>query len=125
MNLNVVPFSVRLPTGYSFPTGGAGAQAPQASSASVSSQMTAGGPAPGATDVIAFSNSWKSGAITAQAGDTYRMGDLFKGSTTSGQPVAGYRVALGGAGGQLLLDGVDVAGRSSFTADEFAHLTFV
>jgi hypothetical protein len=64
------------------------------------------------------------GNFTAIAGDIYRLGDLFKGTASTGQTVAGYRVALGGGSGQLLLNNVDVSGRTSFTADEFAHLTY-
>ena len=71
------------------------------------------------------------GNFTAQSGDAYRMSDLFKGGTSDGQTIAGYRVALGGAsyGGRLILDTTDgpkdVTGRTSFTADEFARLSYV
>ncbi|MBS0644508.1 MAG: hypothetical protein JSS43_31970 [Proteobacteria bacterium] len=65
------------------------------------------------------------GNFTARPGDSYRMGDLFKASAPAGQSLFGYHVALTGSGGQLLLNGQDVSGRSSFSAEEFAHLSFV
>ncbi len=68
------------------------------------------------------------GNFTAQAGDSYRMGGLFKAGAASGQTIAGYRVALGdgdGTGGQLWLGGNNVTGQTDFTADEFAQLTYV
>ena len=65
------------------------------------------------------------GNFTAAAGDVYRLGDLFHGSASTGQAIAGYRIALGGDGnGTLTLNGTDVSSRTSFTADEFAHLTY-
>jgi hypothetical protein len=63
------------------------------------------------------------GNFTAVADDTYRLGSLFKGSAPAGQSIAGYRVAMGG-GGQLLLDGLDVSDRTSFTATEFGRLSY-
>ncbi|HYZ25170.1 MAG TPA: hypothetical protein VE690_23780, partial [Rhodopila sp.] len=120
MSLGVVPFAVPLPPGYSLPGDAAGTSA-----AAGLSQASAGATASAPTDVVSLSNSWNSGTVTAVAGDTFRVNDLFKASAVSGQSVLGYHVALGGNGGQLLLNGVDVSTRSSFTADEFAHLTFV
>ena len=69
------------------------------------------------------------GNFTAVTGDIYRMSDLFKASAPTGQTIAGYRVALGAwltaIGGELQLNGEPVTdGRTSFTADEFAHLTY-
>jgi hypothetical protein len=64
------------------------------------------------------------GNFTAAAGDVLSLSALFKASAPTGKTVAGYRVALGGGGGKLLLNGGDVADRTSFTADEFAHLTY-
>ena len=63
-------------------------------------------------------------AFTSVAGDTYRLGSLFQGVAPAGQAIAGYRVAMGDGGGQLLLDDQDVSGRTSFTADEFGHLSY-
>jgi hypothetical protein len=66
------------------------------------------------------------GNFTAKAGDSYRMSELFKATASTGQTLAGYRVALGDGGdGQLLLVGEDVTGRTDFTADEFRQLTYV
>jgi hypothetical protein len=66
------------------------------------------------------------GNFTAVTGETYRMGDLFKGSAPAGQTVAGYRVALGAGGGQLWLNGNDVTGQTTpFTANDFRQLTYV
>jgi hypothetical protein len=67
------------------------------------------------------------GNFTAVAGQLYRLDDLFHGQAPSGQTVAGYRIALsdaGTGGGQLLLNGQPVNGKTSFTATEFAHLTY-
>jgi predicted RNA binding protein YcfA (HicA-like mRNA interferase family) len=65
------------------------------------------------------------GNFTADANDVFRLSDLFHAQTgTSGTATAGYRVALGDGGGQLLLNGTDVTSRTSFTADEFARLTY-
>jgi hypothetical protein len=69
------------------------------------------------------------GNFTAKAGDIYRMSDLFKASAPAGQTIAGFRVALGGVasgGGKLQLNGTDIVpARTSFSADEFAHLTYI
>ena len=65
------------------------------------------------------------GNFTAVTGDVYRMSDLFKGHAPTGQTIAGYRVALGGdTGGTLRLGDEDVSARTSFTAAEFAQLTY-
>ena len=67
------------------------------------------------------------GNFTAETGGSYRLNDLFQASASSGQTIAGYRVALsdGGAGsGQLLLNGQPVNGKTSFTAAQFAQLTY-
>ncbi len=63
------------------------------------------------------------GNFSAAAGDSYRVGDLFRGGAATGQTIAGYQVALGTGGGTLLLNGT-ATDRTSFTADEFAHLVF-
>lgn len=67
------------------------------------------------------------GNFTAVAGQLYRLDDLFHGQPPSGQSIAGYRIALsdaGTGGGQLLLDGQPLNGKTSFTAEQFAHLTY-
>jgi hypothetical protein len=67
------------------------------------------------------------GNFTAVAGSAYRLNDLFHGQAPSGQTIAGYRIAVsdaGTGGGQLLLNGQPVNGTTSFTADQFAHLTY-
>ncbi len=68
------------------------------------------------------------GSFTAITGDIFRMSDLFKASAPTGQTIAGFRVALGDlntgdVGGTLWLDGA-VTTRTSFSADEFARLTY-
>jgi hypothetical protein len=64
------------------------------------------------------------GNFTAVTGDVLRLSDLFQASAPTGKTIAGYRLGLGEGDGQLLLDGVDVTHQTSFTADEFAHLTY-
>ena len=64
------------------------------------------------------------GNFTAAAADVYRLTDLFQASAPSGQTIAGYRVALGDTDATLLLNGAPVSGKTSFTADEFAKLTY-
>ncbi len=64
------------------------------------------------------------GNFTTTAADVYRLTDLFQASAPSGQSIAGYRVALGDSDATLLLNGVPVSGKTSFTADEFAKLTY-
>ncbi len=69
------------------------------------------------------------GNITADAQDAFSVSSLFTAAPASGGPgIVGYKVALGddsGGNGQLLLDGKDVTGQTSFTADQFANLQFV
>jgi hypothetical protein len=113
MDLSVLPVTVELPVGYGFPAGGLPNQNPAPNS-----------PAPNPVDVVSISSALNAGSFTAVSGDTYRLGDLFKGSAPTGQTVAGYRVALGSGSGQILLNNVDVSSRTSFTADEFSHLTY-
>jgi hypothetical protein len=64
------------------------------------------------------------GNFTAVAGGTYRLDDLFNGTAPTGHTIAGYRVAVGDGSGQLLLNGQPVNGQTTFTADQFAHLTY-
>ncbi len=64
------------------------------------------------------------GNFTAAATDVYRLTDLFQASAPTGQTIAGYRVALGDSDATLLLNGIPVPGKTSFTADEFAKLTY-
>ena len=69
------------------------------------------------------------GNITAGEGDLFSVGSLFTASPASnGSGIVGYKVALGdnsGDNGQLLLDGKNVTGQTSFTADQFANLQYV
>ena len=71
------------------------------------------------------------GNFTAKSGDIYRMGDLFQATAPTGQTIAGFRVALGDVatgdgGGRLQLNGADIdPARTSFSAEEFAQLTYV
>jgi acetolactate synthase regulatory subunit len=126
MDLSVLPFTVQLPAGYSFPATSPGTQEAAASGGGSSSPANAAAASASSqpVDVVNISTTWDAGSFTAVAGDTYRVGDLFKGSAPAGQSIAGYRVALGNGGGQMLLNNVDVSARTSFTADEFAHLTY-
>jgi hypothetical protein len=69
------------------------------------------------------------GNFTGVTGDVYRMSDLFKAHAPTGQAIVGYRVALGDVapgdtGGTLTLGDEDVSARTSFTAAEFAQLTY-
>jgi hypothetical protein len=64
------------------------------------------------------------GNFTAAATDVYRLTDLFQASAPTGHTIAGYRVALGDSDATLLLNGAPVSGKTSFTADEFAKLTY-
>jgi hypothetical protein len=113
MDLSVLPFTLQLPAGYDFASS-SGSAAPSAGGAASS----------GPVDVVSISGNGNGGSFTAVAGDIFRLDDLFSGSAPTGQSIAGYRVALGGGSGVMLLNNVPVAGRTSFTADEFEHLTY-
>ena len=69
------------------------------------------------------------GNITAAAGDSFSVSSLFTAAPASGGPdIVGYKVALGdnsGDNGELLLNGKNVTGQTSFTADQFANLQYV
>jgi hypothetical protein len=130
MSLSVLPFSLQLPVGYSFTTNNSGTQDTPAStttprSADAASTTPANSSAP--VDVISISNALVAGDFTTDGGDSYRMSALFKAIASTGQTIAGYRVALGdggGTGGTLMLGGKPTD-RTDFTADEFAQLTYV
>jgi hypothetical protein len=135
MSSSILPFSLQLPSGYGFSTGSSGTQGTAASSTSSSAAATSTGATTSANpvDVISLSNNaFVAGDFTAVAGDTYRMNGLFNTSAPAGQTIAGFRVALGGVapgdgtagGGKLYLGTLDVSARTSFSADEFAHLTY-
>ncbi len=130
MSLSVLPFSLQLPVGYSFTTNNSGTQDTPAStttppSADAAATAPANNSAP--VDVISISNALVAGDFTTDGGDSYRMSALFKAIASTGQTIAGYRVALGdggGTGGTLMLGGKPTD-RTDFTADEFAQLTYV
>ena len=134
MSLSIAPFTVQLPTGYSLSATGTGAQAAVPSGSSVagatSLNATTAAKSSDPVDIVSISNASVAGSFTAVTGDIYTLSDLFKASVPSGPAVVGYRVALGAVpdgvlGGQLRLNGDLVAdGRTSFSADEFAHLTY-
>jgi hypothetical protein len=70
------------------------------------------------------------GDFTARAGDLFSVTSLFGGGATVFAEGMTYHVAVrsdpgGTGGGKLLLNGVDVTGRSAFTGEEFAALVFV
>jgi hypothetical protein len=131
MSASIIPFSLQLPTGYGFSTGSPGSQSTTTSgttpasgtaSANATSSPTATSAEP--VDVVSISNTYVTGSFTADALDTYRMSDLFEGSASAGQTIAGYRVTLGAGGGTLLLGTQDVTSQTSFTADQFRQLTY-
>ena len=125
MSLSVLPFSLQLPSGYSLSAGNGGTQSTAPSSpATAASSSTASQAGSPTTDVISISNSFDAGIFTAVAGDTFSLSALFQGRADKPGTVAGYRIGLGVGNGQLLLNGSDVTDRTSFTADEFAHLTY-
>ena len=71
-------------------------------------------------------NVTTAGNFTAAAGDKFALAGLFAGPATA----QNYKVALRGDqaapnGGQLVLNGVDVSNRSSFSPYEFGQLAFV
>ena len=129
--MSILPFSLQLPSGYSLSPGSSGTQATGASS-SATAATTASVTSADPVDVISISNSsFVAGDFTAKAGDIYRMSDLFQTTAPTGQTTAGFRVALGDVatgdgGGKLQLErrGYRPA-RTSFSADEFAQLTYV
>ncbi len=121
MSSTILPFFLQLPSGYGLATGGAQNQAAAASSVS---SPTSGVPSSAPGDVVSITGIPNAGTFTAAEGDMFGMGDLFRGASPDGQAIAGYRVAMGGGGGKLTLDGTDVSARTSFTADEFAHLSY-
>jgi hypothetical protein len=63
------------------------------------------------------------GNFTGEASDRFRVADLFRIKQADAASIASVDVAVRGVG-TLLLDGVDVAGRTSFTEDEFKRLQF-
>jgi len=126
MSSIILPFSVQLPAGYSLLTAGTGTQGATTTGTSATAgttPTTATNAAP--ADVVNIGNTWATGDFTAKSGDHYRMSELFKGSTSDGQTIAGYRVALGAGSGKLFLGSEDVTDRTSFTADDFRQLTYV
>jgi hypothetical protein len=124
MNLSVLPFSLQLPSGYSLAAENGGTPSPTASSAATVASPTATQAGSPTTDVVSISNSFDAGTFTAVAGDTFSLSALVQGQVGKPGAVAGYRIGLGGGSGHLLLNGSDVTDRTSFTADEFAHLTY-
>jgi ABC-type cobalt transport system substrate-binding protein len=124
MSLSILPFSLQQPSGYGFPTGSAAAQGTAASSPSSSANTATAATPANPVDVVRISNSFDAGGFTAAGGDTFSLSALFQGQAGKSTAIVGYRVALGGGGGLLRLDNKDVTARTSFTADEFARLTY-
>ena len=90
-----------------------------------SAESTAPAPATAQPQDIVDIQSELAGTFTSDANDTYSLSSLL---SASGANVVGYKVALGdnsGDDGQLLLNGKDVTGQTSFTADQFADLQYV
>jgi hypothetical protein len=136
MSMAVQPFFLQLPSGYSLSatspatTGTTGSSASATATASsttgsAASSTTQAAPAANPVDVVSISNALDAGGFDANAGDVYRVSDLFQGQTGApGTSVAGYRLALGAGGGTLTLNGNDVTSQTSFTAAQFAQLTY-
>jgi hypothetical protein len=124
MDVAFPPVTLQLPSGYSFSTGGSSGQG---NSASTSGSSGSAADNPVDTVSISISSAAQAGSFTAEAGDLYRLSDLFQGSAPSGQDIAAYRVALDNGSdttARLLLNGIDVSSRSTFTPDEFSDLTY-
>jgi hypothetical protein len=127
MSVSILPFSLQLPAGYSFTTNSSGAQDTPVSSttpASADATSTTSANSSEPVDVVSISNALVAGDFTAQGGDSFRMSELFQASASTGQTIAGYRVALGNGGGQLKLGSTIVTGQTDFTADQFRQLTY-
>jgi hypothetical protein len=124
MDPGAIPFTIQLPAGFNFPATSSGTQGAAGPGGSSTPDATAAGASTVPVDTVSISGTRDAGTFTAVAGDTFRLGELFAGSAPAGQSIAGYRVALGSGGGQMLLNNVDVSSRTSCTADEFAHLTY-
>jgi hypothetical protein len=139
MSMAVQPFFLQLPSGYSLSatspatTGTAvssanataTASSTTGSAASSASSTTQAAPAANPVDVVSISNASDAGGFDVNAGDVYQVSDLFQGQTgVPGTSVAGYRLALGAGGGTLTLNGNDVTSQTSFTAAQFAQLTY-
>ncbi len=71
------------------------------------------------------------GNFTSDASSVFSVSNLFSASSSSTNPVNGYEVTVESpqgsapAGGQLLLNGVDVTSQTTFTAAQFNQLQFV
>jgi hypothetical protein len=124
MDLSVLPFSLQLPSGFSLAAGNGATPSTTASSVATVASPTATQAGSPTTDVVSISNSFDAGTFTAVAGDTFSLSALVQGQVGKPGAVAGYRIGLGDGSGHLLLNGSDVTDRTSFTADEFAHLTY-
>ena len=127
MSATIQPFSLQLPVGYSLSTANSGTQGATATATQTSSGAAAANTASTAppADVVSISNTYVAGSFTADAGDTYRLSDLFHSSMSAGQAIAGYRVAVGSGVGRLMLGTQDVTSQINFTAAQFAALSYV
>ena len=130
MSLDIVPFTVQLPSGYSLSAAGSGTQATTATGSSSSDATSKGGSstakASDPIDVVSISNAATAGMFTAVTGDIYRMSELFKASAPTGQTIAGYRVALGAVpdgvlGGKLRLNGDPVTDAAPASPPTSSH----
>ena len=131
MSLNIVPFTVQLPSGYSLSAAGTGAQATTATGSSSSGATSPGGTSAAKSsdpvDIVSISNASVAGMFTAVTGDIYPMSELFKASAPTGPAIAGYRVALGAVpdgvlGGKLRLNGDPVTdGRDQLHRPTSSH----
>ena len=86
--------------------------------------------AAGPIDVVDLRNAQQSGGFTASAGDKFALSSLYTSTAPAGSVVQNYKVALRSDqaapyAGQLLLAGVDVSSRQSFSPYEFSQLSFV
>ena len=132
MSDSILPFSLQLPSGYSLTASSATTSATSSTATTSTTAATTASTtaiAANPVDVISISNTAVAGTFTAVAGDIYRMSVLFDataptGQTSAGNAIAGYRVGLGAGSGTLQLNGVDVTSQTSFTAAQFAQLTY-
>ena len=128
MSVDILPFTLQLPSGYSLAAGSSSTPAKTASSVATPASTTSSDAGSTPVDVVSISNAFDAGTFTAHAGDVFSLSALFNGQAGTSSAVVGYRVGLGDGSGTLLLSGKPFAGQAqlsgSFTADEFSRLTY-
>ena len=134
MSLSIVPFTVQLPSGYSLSAAGSGAQATSRPAPPPPGRRhqgaTTAAKSSDPVDIVSISNASVAGIVHRGHRRHLPNERPVQGQCAVRTAIVGYRVALGAVpdgvlGGQLQLNGDPVTdGRTSFTADEFAHLTY-